>query len=438
MNSTEQRNIVLVTYDSLRADHCGFMGYDRDTTPVLDEMAREGVVFENAMASGVPTIASMTSVMTGRHSLASPEIGFNTEQRDQVTSRPTIAEVLSEAGYDTGALSPNPPASSYFGFDEGFDWFEDFLDEDKGVIERAWNRVFQNSIEGGGLSTYLRLTRNVLTKNEILRPWEDFYDEILDWRERVEEPYFLWVLLLEPHHPWMPPSDEQRWSSRTDKYRAFKQYFEMFNNGWTPEFSEKEHQRLVDLYDDATRYGDQFLSQLRADLYDDDPVIAVHADHGEEFGEHGRYGHQPHLYESLTHVPLVVWNAQESGRVERPVELRQLAPTLAQLGEADHPFDANGLFDDNREGPPWTTSKVFADGNRRAAVRTQAAKYIEEPGQRELYDLEGDGAEKHNLVGDRDEATAVFADALRSHIHDEIEQRVIDSARDEVAQEGQL
>lgn len=439
MSSDRPRNVILVTYDSLRADHCGCYGYERNTTPTLDEMADSGLLFENAIASGVPTIASMTSVMTGRHSLASPEIGFNEQQREQVTSRPTIAEVLSESGYSTGALSPNPPASSYFGFDSGFDWFEDFLDENKGVLERAWNRVFENSIEGGGLSTYLRLARNVATKNEVLRPWEDFYDEILMWRERVGEPYFLWVLLLEPHHPWMPPSDVQQWSSRTDKYRAFKQYWEMFNNGWTPELSEEEHQRLVNLYDDSTRYGDQFLAQLREDFADDDPVVVIHADHGEEFGSHGRYGHQPFLYEDLTHVPLVLWNAGESGCVEHPVELRQLAPTLAEFGTDEHPFHAQTLV----EGPPvadrpWATSKVFAEGDRRAAIRTRLRKYIEEAGKRELYDLAADADEQQNLTDKATEATETFADALQLHVHAETEQRAVEAACDNITQEEEL
>ena len=109
--SDDRPNVVLITYDSLRADHCGFMGYERATTPALDRLAQNGVVSENAVASGVPTIASMTAVMTGEHSLASPEIGFNTQQREEVSSRPTVAELLSEAEYATGALSPNPPAS---------------------------------------------------------------------------------------------------------------------------------------------------------------------------------------------------------------------------------------------------------------------------------------------------------------------------------------
>jgi arylsulfatase len=429
------RNVVLVTYDSLRADHCGHMGYGRDTTPTLDRMAEEGLVFENAVASGVPTIASMTSVMTGRHSLASPEVGRTDEQRTQVTSRPKLAEVLSREGYATGAMSPNPPASSYFGFDEGFDWFEDFLDRDEGLIERTWNRVFERSIEGGGLSTYLRLARNVITKNEILRPWEDFYDEILAWRERVEEPYFLWVLLLEPHHPWVPPTDEQRWSSRADKYLAFRQYFEMFNNGWEPDFSPRERQRLIDLYDDSTRYGDRFLDRLGRDLADDDPVFVVHADHGEEFGAHGRYGHQPFLYEDLIHVPLVVSNAGHEGRVERPVGLRSIAPTVADLAGAGHSFPAPSLFE---EAEPWVTSKVFAEGSRRAAVRTARGKYLEGESGEELYDLASDPDEQRDRADEDAAAAAEFAALLAHDRHTETESRTIDDAADDLASEGSL
>ncbi len=430
------RNVVLVTYDSLRADHCSFMGYERDTTPTLDAMAEAGVAFENAVASGVPTIASMTSVMTGEHSLASPEIGFDTEQREQVTSRPTVAEVLSDAGYSTGALSPNPPASSYFGFDEGFDWFEDFLAKDTGVVERAWNRVFRDSIEGGGLSTYLRLFKNVVMKDEILRPWEDFYDEIIAWRERVEEPYFLWVLLLEPHHPWMPPGKVQQWSSQLDKYRAYRQYFEMFTNGWEPDFSDAERQRLIDLYDDAIRYGDQFLARLRDDLADDDPVFFVHADHGEEFGSHGRFGHQPFLYEDLIHVPLVADGFDRSARTEQPVELRQLAPTIANVAEAPHPFSAPGLFE--RSARPWATSKVFADGRRRAAVRTERGKYIAEPDREELYDLASDPGEHENRATTEPVVRSSFADALNIHVRTEHDKRTIDDTTSSLLLEGRV
>jgi len=445
-------NIVLVTYDSLRADHCGFMGHDRDTTPALDRLAAEGTVFENAVASGVPTIASMTSVMTGEHSLASPEIGFNKQQREQVTSRPTIAELLSDAGYSTGALSPNPPASSYFGFDDGFDWFEDFLAEDTGVFERAWNRVFRSSIEGGGLSTYVRLAKNVATKDEILRPWEDFYEEILAWRERVSEPYFLWVLLLEPHHPWMPPADYQEWSARTDKYRAFKQYYEMFTGGWTPDFDDATHDRLVDLYDDSIRYGDAFLSQLQSDLAGDDPTFVVHADHGEEFGEHGRYGHQPYLNEELIHVPLVV-GKPDGGvggtvgagpeAVSDPVELRQIAPTLAELAGVSHSFEAPSLFEGVGSerangaaaggGRRWVTSKVFAEGERRAAVRSRSGKYVADGESEALYDLGSETGEHEDRSEESPEGRDAFRAALSRHVATEQEKRAVRAVREEVS-----
>ena len=430
------RNIILITYDSLRADHCGFMGYDRDTTPALDELAAEGTVFRNTMASGVPTIASMTSVMTGEHSLASPEIGFNTEQRNQITSRATLAEVLSDAGYSTCGVSPNPPASSYFGFDQGFDHFEDFLHQDRGVVERAWNRIFRRSIRGGQLTTYLRLLRNVVRREEVLRPWEDYYDVITEWRSRVTEPYFLWVLLLEPHHPWLPPKRRQRWSTSMDKYRSFHHYWQMLNSGWEPDFTPRTRQRLIDLYDDSIRYGDMFLHRLRRDLADDDPVIVVHADHGEEFGEHGRYGHQPYLYESLVHVPLVIAGTNSRSEVTEPVGLRSLAATIAGAADVSHPFSGQNILTDAHKRP-WTTSKVFVGESRRISIRSRRYKYLEDSHGRELYDLGKDPSEQENLVTDRPALTATLEDVAGAHLAEEMERRATRAAASEVILEGQ-
>ena len=429
----DRPNVVLVTYDSLRADHCSFMGYDRETTPNLDAMANDGLVFENAVASGVPTIASMTAIMTGRHSLASPEVGRTDEQRRQVTAQPKLAEALSEAGYATGALSPNPPASSYFGFDEGFDWFEDFLAEDRGVVERLWHRVFRRSIRGGAPATYLRLARNVVAREEVLRPWEDYYERILEWRQSVSEPYFLWVLLLEPHHPWLPPAKYQEWSTRWDRYRSFHHYWQMLDSGWAPDFDDGVHERLVNLYDDSIRYGDAFLDRLRRDLADDDPVFVVHSDHGEEFGEHGRYGHQPYLSEALVHVPLVVHGLDRTGRVDRPVGLRSVAPTLADVADAPHAFPAPSLF----ESRTWVTSKVFA-GEGRRAVRTDRGKYIEGDRRRELYRLDEDPHERDNRAAADPEAVADFEDVLAVSVAAESDQRGLLAAGDRLLQEGRL
>jgi len=422
------RNIVLVTLDSLRADHCSYMGYDRETTPNLDNLARKGVVFEKAVAAGIPTIASMTSVMTGEYSLASPEIGFNKQQREQVTSRQTLAEALSNAGYDTGACSPNPPASSYFGFDDGFDWFEDFLHQDRGILERFWRRVLDRSIKGDGMATYFRLMRNLVQREEVLRSWNDYYENILEWRERANEPYFLWILLLEPHHPWFPPKESRRWSSRGDIYRSFGHYWEMLSEEWEPNFSEREHQRLIDLYDDSIRHGDRFVEQLWNDLQQDDPIFILHADHGEEFGEHDRYGHQPYLYESLIHVPLVIANAGQRGTIDRPVSLRSLAKTITDLADASAAFGGRDLLAGDIDGDPWAISKVFAGGERRISIRTAHNKYIRDAETEELHNLRIDPDEQVNIYNEQPEKAAAFEGIAQQHIGGERERRAIKDA----------
>jgi arylsulfatase len=199
----------------------------------------------------------------------------------------------------------------------------------------------------------------------------------------------------------------------------------MLNEGWEPDFSPAERQRLIDLYDDSIRHGDRFLSRLRHDLRDDDPVFVVHADHGEEFGEHGRYGHQPYLYENLIDVPLVVANAGERTRVERPVELRSLAPTIADLGGVPSALPGRSLLSDANADRPWAFSKVFADGDRRLAVRTEELKYVSDADGRELYDLRLDPDEQVDLAGDRADAVGAFDSLSDRHVAAERENRII-------------
>jgi arylsulfatase len=122
---TDRRNIVLITVDSLRADHCGFMGYDQDTTPYLDTLADESVVFDRAIAPAPFTKQSMPAIFTGQYHTPTRD-----DYEDHVRKRDTIAERLSRRGYSTAGFSPNPFASRNFGYDDGFDLFEDFFGND--------------------------------------------------------------------------------------------------------------------------------------------------------------------------------------------------------------------------------------------------------------------------------------------------------------------
>jgi len=192
----------------------------------------------------------------------------------------------------------------------------------------------------------------------------------------------------------------------------------MLNSDWEPDFSPRTYQRLINIYDDSIRYGDVFLKELLRDLAGDDPVFVVHADHGEEFGEHGRYGHQPFLTEELIHVPLVISGINQSRRVQIPVGLHNLAPTIAGIAGVEHPFPERNLLGLDEEERPWVTSKVFADGQRRAAIRTRRHKYFREKEREELVEI---NSGSRRAVDDMEK----FARILDAHVATEHEKRGI-------------
>ena len=171
------RNIVLVTLDSVRADHCSFMGYHRETTPTLDKMAREGLVFENAIAAGVGTPASMMGAFTGNFAPLADEVNPKL-WREEFKRRKTLAQVLSKHGYSTGAVVPNTFASSYFGFNKGFQYFQDFLGGKTKFYERIFEKIFKKNSK---ITFFIKNLINFVLRREVFTPWEKYYEEITDW-----------------------------------------------------------------------------------------------------------------------------------------------------------------------------------------------------------------------------------------------------------------
>jgi arylsulfatase len=159
----------------------------------------------------------------------------------------------------------------------------------------------------------------------------------------------------------------------------------------------------------------------------------VHSDHGEEFGENGRYGHQPDVTEELIHVPLVVWGLEESGRVETPVGLRELAPTIAELAGSPCPFAGRDLLSLDDDTRPWVVSKVFVDGERRAAVRTATHEFRRRNGRAGLVDVTSGSGES---IGN--ERTTAFATALDRHVAAEREKEAVRSGGERLIVEGRV
>ena len=380
---TDRPNVVLVTVDSLRADHCGFAGYERDTTPTLDRMAEDGLNFETAIAPGPATPESMPAVFTGqypveREGTEGSDLGARRERISRhMEARDSLPEMLSRRGYRTAAFTPNPFTSRHFSFDGGFDRFQDFMDESN--RSALYQRTFQGFLEESPVSSMARVLLNLYQREEVFKPWESYYEEAVEWVRSGEEPYFLWVFLMDAHNPYMSSSEyrTQSW------WREFHANFEFWRQSHETPFSPAIHDRLVTAYDDSIRYSDAFLERLLADLGGDDTVLAVHGDHGEAFGEHGTYGHEPYLYDENVHVPLVL-SGLDDRDVPGPVSLRSLPGMLCRVADGRDPVP---------EERPYVVSKTRQGG--RTALYGRDWRYVTDGTDDELYQM--NGHEPHEL-----------------------------------------
>lgn len=425
--SPRRRNVVLVSLESVRADHCGYAGYDRGTTPNLDRMAREGVGFREAVTAGGSTPASLTAVHTGEYPLTDPKDTAPGSWRAELRSKRTVAGALSDAGYRTGAFVPNAFVSSYFGFDRGFDDYHDFLPEDE-EVRMAGSKTGTDAALGEQVRTLAGNARQVLEGQTPFHKrtcWEAYYEDVLEWVERDDDrPFFLWVFPEETHTPYIPPAarrDLPTTASYLLRHAAFLKKL------WVDQRSsfslaERQRERLIDQYDDLIRYVDEFLGRLRADLAEHDPVFVVHGDHGDGFGEHGFYEHPQSLHEELIHVPLVVHDAADGGGVpgdagqgsrSDPVSLRSLPATLESVAGVERTFGGPSALETDE---PYAVAKVTEGDRRKVAVRGTRWKYLSErAGDGALFDLEADPTEQVDRSDERPELAAGLAEVARRH-----------------------
>ncbi|TYL36414.1 hypothetical protein CV102_22580 [Natronococcus pandeyae] len=418
------KSVILVSIDSLRADHCSFMGYGRETTPTLDTMAREGLSFETAIAPGPSTYESMPAIVTGRHVCNYPVTGESPyDGRGSFiqtnTNRETIAEWFARQGYATAAFTTNPYTGAHTNFARGFDRYEDFMDGGEGRLMR----------KAADLPVFSELKHvfTLVRGDRASKPWQAYYEDVVKWVQQAPEPYFLWVFLLDPHTPYLAP-DEFRDASR----------LEMYYRNWKLWAAKKwgidlplDGESLVSLYDATIRSSDAFLESLREDV-PGEPVIAVHSDHGEAFGEHGSFGHDGQLYEENLRIPFVIWNAETTGVVDRPVSLTSLPAVLreASTGPISIPSPDHVLA--TTLGPErvalradrWKYIATTADTGNGASDAIGHRRVIRE----ELYDLESDPAEQIDLAFERSELAAAYRRLVERRLSHEREVSTIHHA----------
>lgn len=380
--ASPSRNVLLVTVDSLRADHCGFMGYDRNTTPSLDKIASGGITFTNAISPGPATPQSTPAMFTesypavGGASIDGSASGRRERIRQHMKRQRTTAERFSDLGYRTAAFTPNPWTSRYFNFDQGFDHFQDFMDEDRS--SSLWERMLEGS--GSTPITALRLVASWLQRANTFKPWESFIDEILEWVNDGPKPYFAWVFLMDAHFPYL----SGRGHRSQPRWQTYEANLRLYLEDQDSPYDDRVHEQLVTAYDDALRYTDDFFKELMVEVDTEETSLVITADHGEAFGENGTYGHHDKLYKENIHVPLVVSGGPNT-TVETPISLRTLPSLLTHLGDDDWESVVE-------MGHETVGSRTEDDAT--ASIQGKTWKYLETASGGELK-LFKDGEERH-------------------------------------------
>ncbi len=466
-----QKSIILVTVDCLRADHAGFMGYDRPTTPFLDSLAKESFVFPAAIVAGAPTYYSFPAILASRYPLA---LG-----RDVLGLAPdesTLTSVLKEAGYATASFSAaNPYITSRFGYQHGFDTFRDFLNDapEPLTIDNV------TTLEGSGWTSRLNRKLQKLNSGPFRAIYDEMYfrycqrvtppansldalrrfpaadvivNEVCQWLASIgDAPFFLWLHLMDPHAPYYPKEDALALMGHGPVTPARARYL---NSYWNrselgPRRLDRHREDVVALYDSGVRWVDAQLERLIETLRGsgrwDNSIFAFTADHGEEFLEHGGRYHPPsRLMEEIINVPLLlrVPGSAKKEVAKSPFSLLHLAPTLLDAARLPIPvsFEGQSYWPQVQHGEVFDGAAIsecvagctnpFRPENRMGprvlSVREARFKLMlqfDPPGE-QLYDLEADPGEHAPLApGMQKPVRRRLLEIARTHLQRSSERR---------------
>lgn len=350
-------NIIVVSFDALRADALGVYGYGRDTSPNIDRWAEQAVVFDHAYSAAPVTPTSFAAAFTA-------QLPFRTFKEWNLVPTRTLAGALSDAGYTSVGMINNSQITEERHFDQGFSELQAFdaISDDE-MLERGTRWLIENR----------------------------------------DERFFLWLHFLSPHSPY--------------DYRAQSSQF--YDSNYSGEFKTTstskfetedptEVQRIRDLYDGEVYYADQLFGQLRDFLQEqgllDSSILILTADHGEEFKERGGFQHR-YLYEETVRIPLIIQHPQTDGGVRSQTFYSNvdLWPTLAAMVGATPPETSDGwnLLQPTQVDRAFVsvamTDRKYRGMNLRQGDEKLILTCIPEM-RAELYNLADDPEERHDLA----------------------------------------
>ena len=423
-------NILWIVMDTVRADHLSSYGYPLDTTPNIDKIASEGILYENAIAPAPWTVPSHASMFTG---MFPSKHGVDAEHAWLDGNFETIAEVLRSNGYQTFKYTNNMFVGPITNLQQGFDTYmvrhnglnspgkyawpvdlPDYL-----MISRA-KQYFENNI------LQMPGDEGAQNTNEVVKKW------IAD-ASSAEAPFFMFINYMEAHSPYQPP--EEYTIPYLDDGVTFEEAMNFEFMLWkyvagSSPISDQEFDILRSLYDGEISYVDFRIGQLVDYLRDidilDNTLLIITSDHGEEFGEHQLANHFLGLYDTLLHVPLIIRypGSSETGvRIEEQVQLTDIFPTILDvtgiIWSGEEQLQGHSLVKDMeqtesefaiaREGLYFSAlqnissagfgTDVHKYARRLMAIRTEEFKFVwASDGLDELYNIKEDPGELNNLI----------------------------------------
>jgi len=420
-------NVLLFVIDTLRADHLSCYGYFRNTSPTIDRIAREGVLFEYSYAAGIATGPGFTSIITGLYPIRSKYYitPWNIPNTYQVNDDiPTLAEIMWDNGYVTAAFDNLINFRSHpKHFVRGYEYY---------VNATKTSKWIHHHLVGGEL-------------NRRLIPWI---------RQHCYEKFFLFVHYWDPHMPYNQPSGYRKVFSggelKVEKAPIGYEYVP----GWgrLDQIFKGDEKKSIDLYDGEILYVDSCVAEVVETLDErgvlDDTLIIITSDHGEQLGQHGLYGHAG-LHESVVKIPLIMRlpdKLPQGLRVKGYAQQVDIVPTILDLAqiETNYRFDGVSLLElikgrrirDYAVAETWG-ERAIIDGDWKLIVHYE--KEFKEPGVElkmlldevkpipykgvriELYNIRDDPMEVINLVERKDKVDELL-EKLERWIRDHLEE----------------
>lgn len=409
-------DIFLITVDTLRASHLGCYGYSWNTSPHIDAFAAEGLLFEQCRSHASETRASFSSMLSG----FLPHETKVIENIPLVPQIDSLPEILQAQGYTTIAVVSNYVLRQGNGFDQGFDVFDDTMEERE--LIRKWPERMAGA-----------------TADRAIELLEEYRDD----------PLFVWIHFQDPHGPYLPPDRyKEMFRDRERKPLILKANGSESGKGGIPAYNLLEEKRdfyeYVAHYDGEIRYLDEQFGRIveaidRLGLAGNSFLIFT-ADHAEGMGENNYFfGHGENLYDSVTHVPLIVKKGSEiTGRRTESVQHLDIVPTVLNMAGVDGDPRFRGadlLAESSAPREIFAVANPLPDGALRYSLVADGFKLIHTPALDlyELFDLKTDPFEEKNLfstASHRNRADGLAARLAEIRKEDRLDLRVKAMPRD--------